>query len=214
MALDQIAAQLDQVPLFGSAIDSYKHFDMYDFDVLLLLFRHMNWDRKFINLLYSLWNTQIVIDKLNASYGSPYTPSNGLAQGCTSSLVIAKLTASIWCRALGYKCNTLSMGIFVDDRAIRSRSLLELRNAEELTVHFDNCLGNIVNLDKSVNVSTNISGRKRLRGKTVVKHKLKVVDHFKYLGYAFNTHKKCRSTLANDSMRKTSKHVIVSKWHQ
>ena len=163
LGLDIPMSCMDNIPLVGGTIDSFKHFDMYDHDVVYMLLNRLGWDKNFLDRMYEIWTTQRVVDKIAGSYGTPYTPTNGLGQGCSFSLEVVKLTASLWCKYLDKITPTVQKCIFIDDRCMRTHSIHEHAVAQARTVEFDLCLGNQVNFDKSVSFANTTKGRRRLR---------------------------------------------------
>ncbi len=130
MGLDISEAEMNQLTLFGGVIDSWKHFDMYNHDVTLKLLVHCGWDESFCYRMQNMWTNQKVSDKISNTFGGIYDISNGLGQGCSFSLAVVKLTASIWCRWLDIACPKVSKGIFIYDRSLRSLDKNQLVKAD------------------------------------------------------------------------------------
>lgn len=71
------------------------------------------------HLMQDMWEDQQILARIAGPYGLPSTPSNGLTQGCSFSLIATNLTTTIWANMLTIRIPGIMGGAFVDDKTIR-----------------------------------------------------------------------------------------------
>ena len=108
IGLDPAEACYNDIPLYGGCFGSFRQFDMYNHEETRMLLEYVGPDVLFINRMLNIWTDRIIVDKLDRHMGTHIPLLPGKAKCCTCSLVVVKLTASIWCRVLDCRCPTLS----------------------------------------------------------------------------------------------------------
>ena len=150
LSLDVDVARVRRKAMHGGLLDSVKHFDLYVPEVVRAMLLAAGCDANFVALMSDMWLTQSVITKLAGHYGLPDTPSNGIGQGCTISLLITNLDATVWLNVVQSRVPGLVGGGFVDDRSLRHEDDRLVAIAMQITSDYDEATGHELNLPKSL----------------------------------------------------------------
>ena len=112
--LDIQEALRDGEELSGGFLDGVKHFDLFVPALARAVYMATGLDPALVNMITKMWDAQVVYVKINGHYGDPFTPLNGIGQGCSMSVMTTNLDTTIWARHIeaavpGTKKNRLLM---------------------------------------------------------------------------------------------------------
>ena len=152
-----LAAQLECAHLtgehiFGVAIDFKKCFDTVPINIAMCLAARLGFNGVVLSVLREAYVKMKRHFRCNGSVGEPFTPTNGIMQGCPLSVILINIVISVWMREVDSKgAETTS---FVDDIYATAPSHQLQQMAVDRTVIFSHHTQMDISVSKSLTFST------------------------------------------------------------
>ena len=158
-------AQTDASPVIGVKLDKSKAFDRIVPAYAAMLMLAFGLPRTLVNVFLKLYQ-RLHRHMAYRCWVRPIatTAANGVAQGCSLSLLAMNMYNKVWYHLLDH-LPSVSARAFVDDSYLwcKLNRIHDLRTAIQITQYWDQLVGQLFNPDKSSMWSSHTSGRKQLR---------------------------------------------------
>ena len=158
-------AHADGFDLVGLKLDKAKCFDRILPNVTAALFLAFGLPKTITNVFVKFYQSL----KRHLAYKGwasprPTTACNGVAQGCSMSLVAINVHMKVWISLLEH-LPTISVRAFIDDAYLWSRlqNIADLETAIKITQTWDLLCGQLLNGHKSIAWGTSTAARKAMR---------------------------------------------------
>ena len=158
-------AQSESSPVVGVKLDKSKAFDRIVPAYAAMLMLAFGLPRSVVNVFVKLYTgLHRHLAYRNWMRPTPTTAANGVAQGCSLSLLAMNLYNKVWYHLLVH-LPSVSARAFVDDSYLWCKldRIHQLHTAIQITKHWDLLVGQLFNPDKSSMWSSHSHGRKQLR---------------------------------------------------
>ena len=121
----------------------------------------------FVSLYIVLITSIIRRIKIGGTFSRPFSPTNGVGQGCSISLLVTNAFVTVYFNVLDRSYSSLALGALIDDRNIRHSSVDVVLSVARDTADFDSAAGQVTNLDKSIFFSNCPVARRKLKGSSI-----------------------------------------------
>ena len=133
----------------AAALDDEKYFDMFDVEFETERLEHMGYPKGLAKMQRGMYSKLKRHIKFAGCYGESFTPTNGLGQGCSLTLIAANAAVTTEFNMLDAVTPRVEEGADIDDRSLSSNSTEELMTAVHALIDMDGQMGQTTNVKKS-----------------------------------------------------------------
>lgn len=165
MRIDLDGAVIDKTPLIGLKLDKAKAFDRMVPEFAAALFLAFGLPKSLVNFFLKIYRG-LHRHLSYRNWCSPHatTPANGVAQGCSLSLLAMNVYNKVWFHLLEHLPN-ITARAFIDDAYLwcHLSNISTMKTAIELTQLWDKLVGQKLNTGKSSMWGSTVEARKAIK---------------------------------------------------
>ena len=197
MAPDIEEATAQRQELYATLLDNSKYFDYFKRHILWPMLVYMRAPVRLIKTIAAFYAQGRRYLKIAGHYGEQFHAGNGIGQGDPLSMRFVNGAGWIWIQMMKVNFADTRLGVYVDDRSIRTRDKTTMQNALAKTSKLDTLMGQELNITKTYGLATTMRARRRLRNLRIGSTKLMVVNEARNLGAQLTTMRRRVHTIAN-----------------
>ncbi len=114
-----------------------------------------------VKMMKAFYDQAVRFFRIGLHCGTAFHPGNGIGQGDALSMRWVNCTGAVWVRVSKNANPDARLSVYVDDRTIRETEMRKLVVSVEVTMEYDNLLGQKLNIDKSSIMATTPQLRKK-----------------------------------------------------
>ena len=137
MALDIEEAMAQRQELYATLLDNSKYFDYFKRHILWPMLVYMRAPVALIRTIAAFYAQGRRYMKIAGHYGEQFHPGNGIGQGDPLSMRFVNGARWIWIKMMKVNFADTRLGVYVDDRSIRTKDRATMQKAIAKTAKLD-----------------------------------------------------------------------------